>query len=92
MTNALITVVNQNYTGDINILPDKNYYNLTKWLGWLNEDDVTELLVAGDKATWPKIEMIRLQSKISRTLDNIMDQHKNGVAQKENQTRVRKSG
>ncbi len=92
MTNALITVVNQNYTGDINILPERKYYNLTKWLGWLSEEDVTELMVAGDKATWPKIEMIRLQSKISRTLDTIVSEYKNSITQVENQTRVRKSG
>jgi hypothetical protein len=31
-----------------------------------------ELIAMGEKATWPKIEMIRIQTKIGRTLDDIL--------------------
>ena len=31
-----------------------------------------ELIETGERATWPKIEMIRLQTRISRTLQKIL--------------------
>jgi NTE family protein len=31
-----------------------------------------ELIATGERATWPKIEMIRIQTRISRTLEDIL--------------------
>jgi NTE family protein len=45
--------------------------NLTKLLAHLPEEEIMELIQMGEHATWPKIEMIRLQTKISRTLGRV---------------------
>ena len=72
MTNLWLSVINQDYIGDINILPSKRYFNPMRLLAFLTEQEIRELVTAGERAAWPKIEMIRVQTKISRTLDRIL--------------------
>ena len=72
MTNLWLAVINQDYIGDINILPSTRYFNPMRLLAFLTEQEIRELVTAGEKAAWPKIEMIRVQTKISRTLDRIL--------------------
>jgi len=72
MTNLWLSVINQDYIGDINILPSKRYFNPMRLLAFLTEKEIRELVTAGERAAWPKIEMIRVQTKISRTLDTIL--------------------
>jgi TAG lipase/steryl ester hydrolase/phospholipase A2/LPA acyltransferase len=72
MTNLWLSVINQDYIGDINILPSTRYFNPLRLLAFLTENEIRELIIAGEKAAWPKIEMIRVQTKISRTLDRIL--------------------
>jgi len=78
-TNMAMSVINQDYIGDINILPPYRFLNPLKLLAHRSTDEVMGLISAGEKATWPKIEMIRIQTKISRKLDSILsdydDQH-----------------
>jgi NTE family protein len=71
-TNLWLSVINQDYVGDINILPSTRYFNPFRVLAFLTEKEIRELIRAGEKATWPKIEMIRTQTKISRTLDRVL--------------------
>jgi NTE family protein len=72
LTNAGLSIINQDYVGDINILPDKRLFNPLKLLAHRSIDEVVELIAMGERATWPKIEMIRVQTKIGRTLDRIV--------------------
>jgi len=72
LTNVALGIINQDYIGDINILPDQRFFNPLKWLAHRDVDEVVELIAMGERATWPKIEQIRLQTKISRTLDRIL--------------------
>jgi NTE family protein len=72
VTNLWLSVINQDYIGDINILPATRYFNPFRLLAFLTEKEIRELVTAGEKATWPKIEMIRTQTRISRTLDRIL--------------------
>ncbi|MBT8048674.1 MAG: DUF3336 domain-containing protein [Xanthomonadales bacterium] len=67
-----LSIVNQDYVGDINILPSNKFFNPFKLLAYRSVSEVMELIANGEKATWPKIEMIRIQTKISRTLDAIL--------------------
>ena len=73
ITNAGLSIINQDYVGDVNILPDKLLFNPLKLLAHRSADEVLELITMGERATWPKIEMIRVQSKIGRTLDEIVN-------------------
>jgi NTE family protein len=72
VTNLWLSVINQDYIGDINILPASRYFNPFRVLAFLTESEIHELVTAGEKATWPKVEMIRIQTRISRTLDRIL--------------------
>ena len=70
--NIALSIINQDYVGDINILPPNKFFNPFRLLSYRSVEEIMELIAIGEKATWPKIEMIRLQTKISRTLQNIL--------------------
>lgn len=72
-SSLLLNVINQDYLGDINILPSP-LPNPLRSLDYRSEEEARRLVLAGERATWPRIEMIRTQTKISRTLDRILRQ------------------
>jgi NTE family protein len=74
MTNLWLSVINQDYVGDINILPASRYFNPFRVLAFLTETEIRDLVRAGEHATWPKVEMIRIQTRISRTLNRILSE------------------
>jgi TAG lipase/steryl ester hydrolase/phospholipase A2/LPA acyltransferase len=67
-----LSVLNQDYIGDINILPENRIFNPFKVLAYLSKEELLELVSAGEKATWPRMEMIRIQTRISRKLASIL--------------------
>ncbi|MCX7062226.1 MAG: DUF3336 domain-containing protein [Gammaproteobacteria bacterium] len=69
------SVINQRYTGDINIFPDYRLVDPRKLMRLRTEAEVLALIRGGERATWEKLEMVRLQSAIGRTLDDIRAQH-----------------
>jgi NTE family protein len=74
-TNIAMSVINQDYIGDINILPPKRFFNPFRILAFLSEEEILELVDAGERTTWPHIEMIRVQTSISRTLADILEDY-----------------
>lgn len=72
LTNVGLSIMNQDYFGDINILPDSRFFNPLKLLAHRSVEEIVELIEMGEKATWPKIEMIRVQTKIGKKLDHIL--------------------
>jgi len=72
LTNVALGVINQDYVGDINILPEKHFFNPLKLLAHRSTEEVMDLITMGERATWPKVEMIRIQTRISRTLTHIL--------------------
>ena len=76
VTNLWLSVINQDYVGDINILPANRYFNPFRVLAFLTENEIRDLVRAGEHATWPKVEMIRVQTRISRTLDRILSEYR----------------
>lgn len=75
-TSVLRSIVNQDYVGDINILPDYTFQNPLTLLNFPGEKQVQRLIESGERCTWPKLEMIRQQTLISRKLDAILAQYK----------------
>jgi len=73
LVNMYSSVVTQNYTADINIFPRYRLFDPTKLLVHLSEQELMEIITEGEKACWPKVEMIRNCSKISRTLDRLLE-------------------
>jgi NTE family protein len=72
LTNSALSVINQSYMGDITISPRSKLHNPLKALSWRTHDEIIELMDEGERATWPRIERIRIQTRISRTLDPIL--------------------
>ena len=79
LTNSALSVINQSYVGDITISPLSKMHNPLRALAWRTREEISELIDEGERATWPRIERVRIQTRISRTLDPILsnyeDQH-----------------
>jgi NTE family protein len=75
MADSMLSVINQDYMGDINILPPFRIHRPTKLLAHLSETEILSLIEMGERATWPKIEMIRIQTRISHALDRIRNSY-----------------
>jgi NTE family protein len=63
------SVVMQDYTADINIIPKRRLWDPAKLLSVLSPAETRALIAEGEAATWPKIEMIRNCTLIGRTID-----------------------
>lgn len=72
LANLARSVINQEYTGDINIIRPPKFWSPTKILSDLSREDIDELIDSGMRTAWPKIEMVRTQTAISRALDAIL--------------------
>ncbi|PKP99653.1 MAG: DUF3336 domain-containing protein [Alphaproteobacteria bacterium HGW-Alphaproteobacteria-13] len=72
LANMARLVINQEYTGDINIIRPPKFWSPTKILSDLAQQDIDELIDIGQRTAWPKIEMVRTQTAISRALDAIL--------------------
>jgi len=72
LANMARSVINQEYTGDINIIRPPRYWSPTKILSDLGQEDIDDLIDTGRRTAWPKIEMVRTQTAISRALDVIL--------------------
>jgi NTE family protein len=70
--NTLNALIDQRFTADINIFPSYGMSSLTMILKMLSEEEMAELIRAGERATWPKIPAIRVTTRIGRTLDRIL--------------------
>jgi NTE family protein len=65
-------VATQDYTADVNIMPEQRFWDPRKLLSVLSEKETLALVQEGERATWPKIEMIRNCSLISLKLDRLL--------------------
>jgi len=72
LTNMSLSLINQDYSGDINIVRPAMFWSPSKMLSNLPIEDIEELIDLGERKTWPKIEMVRTQTKISQALDRIL--------------------
>ncbi|MDH5456045.1 MAG: DUF3336 domain-containing protein [Gammaproteobacteria bacterium] len=75
VTNSLLSVMNQSYVGDITILPLTKFHNPFRALSWRTHEEIVGLMDEGERATWPQLERIRIQTLISRTLDPILQSY-----------------
>ncbi len=68
-------VLDQDYTGDINmILKKKDYKWRHVWFDFKHEQEIHNLVLAGKRDTWPNLQMIRNATSIRKTLDHILEQ------------------
>ncbi len=64
------SILKQNYIGDINIIPPRRPMNILRVLTNASVRDVKNYISLGEQTTWPRIEMIRNTTKISRTFQH----------------------
>ncbi len=72
LANLSMSVINQEYSGDINIVRPMMFWSPSKILSNLSIDDISALIESGERSTWPEVERVRAQTKISQTLDRIL--------------------
>lgn len=80
MTSMALSVINQNYTGDINIIRPTMFWSPAKMLSELPLEDIRKLVDLGARTTWPKIEMVRTQTKVSQALETILAEYEDELA------------
>lgn len=68
------SVVSQKYVGDINIIPPRRATNVLRIFSNPSVDDVREFIETGERATWPKVDLIRNTTRISRTFHDCLEQ------------------
>ncbi len=79
--NVALSILNQDYVGDINILPPFRFYKPTRLLAHLSEHEISELIRMGERSAWPKLEMVRIQSQIGRGLSQVLRDYENRVVE-----------
>ncbi len=70
--------MDQEYSGDINIVPSFRWYNPAKILSHLTEKELVELMEGGEASAFPNVEAIRICTKISRTMEEILHRFEYG--------------
>jgi len=61
-------LTHQTYTGDINILPEISARSLMRVMKNPTIEELKAYILNGERATWPKLEMIRDQTRLSRSM------------------------
>ncbi|ABC29440.1 predicted esterase of the alpha-beta hydrolase superfamily [Hahella chejuensis KCTC 2396] len=82
------TILAQRYYGDVTIAPRYSFWHFRRMLSNPSPDVVERLALEGERATWPKISMIRTHSKISLTLEKGIKRLKNRLQGRKAELRV----
>ncbi len=72
MLHGLHALMDQEYSGDINIVPTLRTANPLRLLSHLDEEELVNIVVEGERACFEKVEAIRRCTMISRTLEDIL--------------------
>lgn len=64
------SMLNQQYVGDINFVLDKDSYDMRNALFSYGDGEVERLILSGERATWPKIEMLRNAVKVGNCIED----------------------
>ena len=62
-------LLTQDYTADINLYLENYPIDPTRLLSPLSTQETRNLILAGERATWPRLEMIRNTTAVSRCID-----------------------
>lgn len=73
--NTIASVLNQEYTANINVYPNFSEFDFRQILSPLDETELLALVRQGELAAWSQMERIRISSKVERTLDEILEQY-----------------
>tara|TARA_R110002072_G_scaffold154_4_gene1065 strand:+ start:11885 stop:13351 length:1467 start_codon:yes stop_codon:yes gene_type:complete len=79
MSGHAYSMMSQNYYGDVTVAPKYNLGHYLKILSNPKPEMIRELMLEGERATWPKLSMIRTHAKISKNLEDNIARLKNNV-------------
>ncbi|HEY0975167.1 MAG TPA: DUF3336 domain-containing protein [Solimonas sp.] len=68
--NKIDNIVRQRYSGDVNIYPQFKQQRVTRVFSNPSDAAIQVYIRQGERATWPTIERIRMQTLISRTFED----------------------
>ncbi|KAI9487843.1 MAG: acyl transferase/acyl hydrolase/lysophospholipase [Benjaminiella poitrasii] len=66
------SIMSQKYSGDITIIPEIGYADFLKVLSNPTPDYVMDCIQRGERATWPKMPIIKNHLQIELTIDKIL--------------------
>lgn len=72
--NSAMSILMQDYSGDVNILPPAGMVKLWRGMRQPTVSYMQELIDAGERSTWPKIERIRNSTRIAMVLEEILEE------------------
>jgi TAG lipase/steryl ester hydrolase/phospholipase A2/LPA acyltransferase len=90
--NKTVSIVNQKYSGDINIYPEILYTHFPAILKNPTTEFMLKACLSGERATWPKLRRIRNHCAIELALDSAIQQMRARVAFSSSQVALRTSG
>ena len=68
--NKVDNIVRQRYSGDINVFPRQSPKQLLNMFANPSADDIQNYIREGERATWPKLERIRIATRVSRAFED----------------------
>ena len=74
-----ISVLSQKYSGDITILPEISYADFPRMLSNPTPEFMQQALLSGERATWPKISIIKNHCAIELALDDTVQKFRTRV-------------
>jgi hypothetical protein len=78
MMHSVHALLDQEYSGDINIVPKFRLQNPLNLITQPNEEELRRLVKEGERAAYSRIEPIRRCTQISRTLEEILHRFEYG--------------
>jgi TAG lipase/steryl ester hydrolase/phospholipase A2/LPA acyltransferase len=72
MLHKIDNIVRQRYSGDINLYPRSTPQRFLRVFSNPGAEDIQRYIRSGERATWPKLERIRNQTRISRTFEDCL--------------------
>lgn len=87
-----ISVLSQKYSGDITILPEISYADFPRMLSNPTTDFMTQAMLGGERATWPKLSRVRNHCAIELALDDAVQKLRTRVVFSPSQVDLRLGG
>jgi predicted acylesterase/phospholipase RssA len=78
LMSSIHALMDQEYSGDINIVPGFKWYNPAKLISHLSEEDLMALMKEGEHSAYPVVEAVRTCTRISRTMEEILYRFEQG--------------
>jgi len=66
------SILAQNYTGNINIVHRLALKDVRRLLTHVTPEEMMQMISQGERVTWPKVEQIRISTRVGRVLDDIL--------------------